>query len=109
MTLGYDRYCFMDSNAQDIVGRVESALNIKLRESESSYVGVHWSAQGITEDEEFDLQSNFIDEEQEWTDPDHKECRYLLEVSGTERSEELERLLKDAFKDKCKLLRREVI
>ncbi len=106
--LSYDSYGFTDSSVDDIVHSIEATCGITLEESESSYVGVHWSGRGISE-ERFDLQSNFLDPEQDWTEPDHKECHYLLEVAGTTRSAELEQLLTKKFGEKIRLLRRELL
>jgi hypothetical protein len=109
MPLSYDRYGFTESNVDEIVRGIEESLGITLTESESSYVGVHWSGRGFSDDEHFDLESNFLTPEGDWTAPDHKECCYLLEVAGTTRSAELELLLTSKFEEKIRLLRRELV
>lgn len=106
---GYDRYGFLDTDAAAILNRLETALGIKFLESESSYVGVHWTAPGITEDEKFELQSNFLDDELDWTDPQQRDCLFLLEISGTGRADDLEAQLRGAFGDRVRLIRREAI
>jgi hypothetical protein len=91
----FDTYGIVAPSLEDARRQVESRIGVPLVLHNSGYLGGDYYRWGKTGQENFILQSNFNDAEQEWTVPAFQHCAFVLYVSYTLRSAEIQGKLEE--------------
>jgi hypothetical protein len=108
MTIYSDLYGFRLNNLHELAKRLEEIFDTKFDLGESLWVGPYYIAGDPFEGEEnLYLKGNYVDFEEEWTEPQFKEFPIVFYVNRTQRAIEIETLIKSILKDDVVLLRRE--
>ncbi|ABQ90459.1 hypothetical protein RoseRS_2076 [Roseiflexus sp. RS-1] len=103
----YDLYGFDHDDLEAARVAVEQALGVQLAPHESLHRGDYYRLDTVGE-ENFELQRNFDPFYEEVVEDEFPEISILLYVNGTERPEELERILTARIPN-LRLLRRETL
>ena len=88
-----DLYGFASASLEQARTLIESALTSTFIAHESSYRGGTYYRIGVESEEHFILQNYFDPSEREWMETGFSEHQVLLYVAGTERADEIEKLL----------------
>lgn len=104
----YDLFGFTADDLHDARAKVEGALQVKLGMYESGFNGGEHYRLGAPGGEHFILERNFYPSENIWTEPDHRDIKFLFAANETSRGARLEEILKAAIPG-LKLIRRERI
>ncbi len=102
----YDLFGFAAADLEDARTKIEEALKLKLALHESGFTGGEHYRSGEAGEEHFILERNFYPAENIWTEPDHRDIKFLLAANETPRGPKLEALLKAKIPG-LKLIRRE--
>ena len=100
----YDLYGFLDANLDAIARELEPVLGVIWVPHDSSLVGDYYLAE--VGSEEFSLQSNWVELENEWTEPTFIDYHSLIYVSNIQRWQEIESLILNSMKRGVALLSR---
>jgi len=103
----YIIYGVAEEQGDEFRSRLNETLGVVLVAHESSYRGVYYRA-GSTGEEHIILQPNYLSQDDEWIDEEHKEYPLLLYVNETLRPDELDKLLSGKIPSLTKLKREDL-
>lgn len=104
----YDLFGFDAADLDSARVTLERVLELTLVLHESEFSGGEYYRLGDAGREHFVLEPNFYAAENIWTEPDHRDIRFLLQVNETGRGRELEARLAAGIPG-LRLIRREAI
>lgn len=101
----YDLYGFVSDDIDNLAVALGEVLQIQLQAHYSSFLGNYYRVGRLVE-ESFQLQHNYVAEEDDWTESQFMNFPSLFYVNRTKRSQEIEGLLKGNFLADITLIRR---
>lgn len=101
----YILFGIKEGDLRGVGTRIEKVLGIELKVHESGYHCGEYLRSGDIGGEHFILQRNFDDFEDDWTEPDAKDCELLLYANETSRGASIV----DALGSFAKVIREEEV
>ena len=102
----YDLFGFNAEDLEAARSHIEGVLGLRLGLVESGFSGGEHFRLGRAGEEHFILERNFYEFENIWTEPDHRDIKFLFAANETARGPQLEASLKAGIPG-LKLIRRE--